>query len=68
MYVYNFRWITSQDDTAPKQRGITSRILRRWITSQDDTAPKPDFETFNVMSRWITSQDDTAPKLLLLLM
>ena len=33
-------WITSQNDTAPKQGECRRRPRRGWITSQNDTAPK----------------------------
>ena len=33
-------WITSQNDTAPKQDSVVNDICLSWITSQNDTAPK----------------------------
>ena len=34
------RWITSQNDTAPKPDMLTAMRTTGWITSQNDTAPK----------------------------
>ena len=56
------RWITSQNDTAPKRWRRPSRFRACWITSQNDTAPKRDDWTPVEMLSWITSQNDTAPK------
>ena len=56
------RWITSQNDTAPK-RGVHGVFLSiGWITSQNDTAPKRDTKYPGYEPGWITSQNDTAPK------
>ena len=57
------RWITSQNDTAPKRATSRPRRTPSWITSQNDTAPKRLRFPQDRRRRWITSQNDTAPKL-----
>ena len=56
------RWITSQNDTAPKPMAVTKSPRMGWITSQNDTAPKRMWRSASSSSSWITSQNDTAPK------
>ena len=57
------RWITSQNDTAPKLTEIDQAEGSSWITSQNDTAPKLKYAYAERGYCWITSQNDTAPKL-----
>ena len=54
--------ITSQFDTAPKQRIKNLLVYACLITSQFDTAPKPDDGGNILADGLITSQFDTAPK------
>ena len=60
---HHTRWITSQNDTAPKLMMFYYSTKTSWITSQNDTAPKRVLDDSLRTHRWITSQNDTAPKL-----
>ena len=59
---HEYRLITSQNATAPKQ--VTGRFAKMGclITSQNATAPKPEAMARDLVRRLITSQNATAPK------